>query len=123
MKLTPAQQAYIAQRAQWYFDVAQFPYPNKTSGALDTVVFTGDGLDDLNRTISFVNQNPNCQITAEVGVGGNPTIQVGLGNAFPKYERIDIQDIYAIKDAYIAFYGSVSKPPYVDFSSAANRIS
>jgi hypothetical protein len=104
MLLTPEQHAYIAQRAQWYFDV-QPPLRNSTALA-DNCVFTGDGLDDLNRTIGFLSVNPTLRVICEVGANGTAP----LGNAYPKYLPCDVTDVYAIKDAFIAFYGSVDKP-------------
>ncbi len=104
MKLTSEDQAYVAQRACWYFDCQTAP---RTLTALpDNVVFTGQGLSDLNRTIGFLNFNPTTRIICEVGSNG--TVPVGV--TFPNYKQCDIQDIYAIKDAYIAYYGSVDRP-------------
>lgn len=111
MKLPQADINYIAQRAQWLFDVAFSPR-NSPVAFGDNVTFTGQGLTDLNRTISVISSamgqfpNPPPRITCEIGTQGT----VLLGNAFPKYLQCDIQDIYAIKDAYIAYYGSVDKP-------------
>ncbi len=104
MLLTPEQHAYIAQRAQWYFDI-QPPLRNSTA-LEDNCVFTGDGLDDLNRTIAFMSFNPALRVICEVGSGGTVT----LGNSFPKYLPCDIQDVYEIKNQFIAYYGSVDKP-------------
>lgn len=104
MNLSPEQHAYIAHRAQWYFDVATAP--KNTTSLLDNVVFTGDGLDDLNRTIGFLTVNPKARVICEVGSNGT----VLLGNAYPKYLPCDIQDVYEIKNQFIAYYGSVDKP-------------
>ena len=108
MKLSPEQQAYVAQRAQWYFDV-KFSPRNSPMAFGDSVVFTGQGLSDLNRTIAEVS-NPSgpwgVSITCDVGSQGTVT----LGNAFPVIRQCDIQDIYAIKEAFIAYYGSVDRP-------------
>ena len=105
MKLTPADHAHIAQRAMWYFDTTTSPR-NSPMAFGDTCVFTGQGLKDLNQTLAFVQQNPTTRIVCEIGTQGTIT----LGNAFPKYLACDIEDIYAIKDQYIAFYGSVDRP-------------
>lgn len=114
MNLTTEQHAYIAQRAQWYFDV-QPPFRNSTA-LEDACVFTGDGLDDLNRTIGFMSANPQLRVICEVGSNGT----IPLGNAYPKYLPCDIQDVYAIKDQFIAYYGSVAKPDvYGEPSGAA----
>jgi len=106
MKLLPqADINYIAQRAQWYFDCAVSPRNSPTAFG-DNVTFTGQGLMDLNRTIDFIATNPHTRIICEIGTQGT----VLLGNAFPKYLPCNIEDIYAIKEAFIAFYGSVDKP-------------
>ena len=105
MNLPPESHAYIAQRAQWYFDVATSPR-NSPVAFGDNVVFTGNGLRDLNQTIDYIAHNPGCRIICEVGTTGT----IMLGNAWPKYLPADIQDVYAIKEAFIAFYGSVDRP-------------
>ena len=105
MKLPVESVNYIAQRAQFYFDCATSPR-NSPMAFGDNVVFTGCGLRDLNQTIDFIATNPSVRISCEVGSTGT----VMLGNAWPKYMPCDIQDVYAIKDAYIAFYGSVDRP-------------
>ena len=104
MNLPPESHAYIAQRAQFYFDCATSPRNSPTAFG-DNCVFTGQGLRDLNQTIDFIAHNPGVRITCEVGA---PT-QIMLGNAWPKYLPCDIQDVYAIKEA-LDFYGSVDRP-------------
>ena len=114
MMLTPEQQAYVAQRAQWYFDCQTAP--RNTTALPDACTFTGQGLSDLNRTIGFIAINPGVRVTCEVGSDGTVT----LGNAFPKYLIIDIQDVYEIKNQFIAYYGSVDRPNvFADLPSAA----
>lgn len=82
----------------------------------DSVVFTGQGLKDLNQTIDFIAHNSGVRVYCDVGTGGT----VSLGNAFPKVLQADIQDVYAVKDAFIAFYGSVDKPnEYREYSGGA----
>ena len=106
MKLTTDQHAHIAQRAQWYWDIAISPR-NSPMAFGDHVVFTGQGVQDLNQTIDFIAHNAGCRIVCEVGTAGT----VSLGNAFPKYEQADIEDVYAVKEAFIAFYGTCNRPP------------
>ena len=105
MKLTPSAHAQIAQRGQWYFDCAFSPRSSPMAYG-DNVVFTGQGLADLNRTIGVLTSQPATRVVCEVGSSGT----VMLGNAWPKYMECDIQDVYAIKDAFIAFHGSVDRP-------------
>lgn len=102
MKLETSQHQAIAARAQWYFDVTPGGYWDRG----DPVVLTGQGLPDLNSAIAFVSRYPTARIICEVGTMGT----ISLGNAFPKYLQCDIQDIYAVKEAFIAYWGSVAKP-------------
>lgn len=105
MKLTPEIHAYVAQRAQWYVDISTMPRGVFTAGP-DNTVFTGDGLEDINQLIGFVHVNPTCRMFMEVGSAGTIT----LGNAWPKYLQCDLEDLYQLKEQYIAYYGSVNKP-------------
>lgn len=105
MKLSIHEHTYIAKRGQWYLDCATSPRRSPTAFG-DSVVYTGQGLADLNRTISVVASSPGIRITCEVGTAGT----ILLGNAYPKYLECDIEDLYAIKQQFIEFYGSVDKP-------------
>ena len=114
MNLTSEQHDYIAQRAQWYFDC--YTAPRNVTALPDNVIFTGQGLTDLNRTIGFIAFNPGVRVVCEVGSNGT----IPLGNAYPKYMDADINDVYQIKEKFIAFYGSVDRPDvYGDPASAA----
>ena len=97
MLLTPEQHRAIAQRAQWYFD-CYFGPPG------DSVVFTGDGVDDLDRLISRLNANAqdNRQLSQR--------FQCDVGTQYSAYRNFDIEDVVAIREQYIAFYGDVNKP-------------
>lgn len=98
MLLTPAQHRDIARRAQWYFDCY--------FGALqaDNVVFTGDGIDDLDKLISRLTDD-----AANNHVQGKRfTCDVGV--IYSDYRPFDIEDVGAIRAQYVAFYGSVNKP-------------
>jgi hypothetical protein len=57
MLLTSAQHRDIARRAQWYFD-CYFGPPG------DSVVFTGDGIEDLDELIARLNTNAQYNFTA-----------------------------------------------------------
>lgn len=106
MRLTTEQQQAIAARAQWYFDIKPGGYFDRG----DSFVLTGCGLPDLNSAITMAQRYsssvPPCRIVAEVGTTGT----IMLGNAWPKYLEVTVDDIDAIKQFYIAYYGSVSKP-------------
>lgn len=105
MKLDASAHEYIAQRAQWYFDF----YPHGWPYAVENFVVTGDGVDDLDLTIQRIEAYGTIRpprVVCEVGSSG--TIQ--LGNAYPKYLECDVEDVRAIRTAYIAWYGTVDKP-------------
>jgi hypothetical protein len=102
MNLTTQQHQAIAARAQWYFDIK----PGGFFDRGDNFVLTGQGLKDLNQALEFGRRYQTCEIVCEVGTQGT----ILLGNAFPKYSRIGVDDIDAIKMAFIAYWGSVDKP-------------
>jgi hypothetical protein len=111
MKLSGTEHNLIAQRASWFFDV----FPNDTNDRGDSSVFAGDGLDDLNQVIAFVGSHPRCKIICEAGTAAP-------GATFARMAQCDIQDIYSVKTAYIAFYGSVNKPGIVEPTGYAMKL-
>ena len=98
MLLTSAQHRDIARRAIWYFDCY--------FGALsqDSVVFTGDGVEDLDRLISRLNAN------AQDNQMLNQKFYCDVGTQYSDPRPFDIEDVYAIREQYVAFYGNVNKP-------------
>ncbi len=106
MRLTTQQHQAIAARAQWYFDIKPGGYWDRG----DTFVLTGQGLRDLNQALEIARRYsgsvPPCVITCEVGTTGT----IMLGNAWPKYAAITCDDIDAIKEAFLAYWGSVDRP-------------
>jgi len=98
MLLTSAQHRDIARRAIWYFDCY--------FGALsqDSVVFTGDGVEDLDRLISRLNAN------AQDNRMLNQKFYCDVGTQYSDPRPFDIEDVYAIREQYIAFYGDVNRP-------------
>lgn len=97
--LTDAQLDRMARSASWTFDV---DFHDRS----DSVVFYGDGVDDLNSLL--------------VAVQGNiktPKIVCDVGSLFSSYKIVTVEDIQALKDKYISIWGTVSKPPYWERSS------
>lgn len=95
MPLTQEQIEYVAQRANWYFEV----YTNDIAfGSGDSYIITGDGVDDLDRLLSLMPIYPNGRYSVDVGA------------LYSNYQRVDVADVTAIKEAYIAYYGTVDKP-------------
>ena len=120
MKLDPVVHQYIAQRAQWYFDVSLHSSDDRG----DSAVLIGDGLEDLNSTVAFIQRYPRCTVVCDAGFGPTVLASAGIpaGASLPSYQPCDVDDVYAIKDAYIAFYGSVTRPAHTDPSGSTRRL-
>ena len=100
MRLTPYEQQSLARRAQWYFD-CYFGLNNE-----DSVVFTGDGVADLDSLTA--------RLTEAFNFGGtnvNSRFLCDVGSQYSSWRPFDLQDIAAIRAYYIAYYGDVNKPP------------
>lgn len=97
MLLTPDQQQAIARRAQWYFD-CYFGPPS------DSVVFTGDGVDDLDSLIDRLNTN------AQYNRDRSQRFMCDVGTQYSDWRPFDIEDVYAIRYYFISFYGNVNRP-------------
>lgn len=67
----------------------------------DNVVFTGDGVDDLDRAISFLTSQ-----TLQPGY----RLQIDLGAQYSDYRSFDVEDLQAIRAWYVSFYGEASRP-------------
>ena len=91
MLLTSDQQRDMARRAIWYFDCY--------FGALseDSVVFTGDGVEDLDSLISRITDN-----TANNRIR-NQRFLCDVGTQYSDWRPFDIDDLNAIRAQYVAF--------------------
>lgn len=90
MLLTVAQQGIIARKAFWYFEC--------DVKINDPVVFTGDGVDDLDKVYAFMGNYPRGRFS------------VDMGNDRAVYRRVDREDVAGIRAQYVAYYGEVNKP-------------
>jgi len=95
MLLTDSEQRIVAQGANWYFDV----YMGQNTG--DSVIFTGDGVDDLDRLISVIANGTQR--------GFKMVCNVSPGN-YSSYRAADIEDVQAIRTLFTGWYGTVAKP-------------
>ena len=98
MLMTHEQHRDIARRANWYFDCY--------FGALseDSVVFNGDGVADLDRMISRLQDNAlNNPIRKQ-------TFLCDVGGQYSDWRPFDISDAQAIREEFIKFYGDVNRP-------------
>ena len=68
------------------------------------MVFTGDGVEDLDRLISRLNNNANSNRTL------NQRFMCDVGTQYSSYKPFDVEDVVAIREQYIAFYGDVNRP-------------
>jgi len=97
MKMTAIDQRETARRAYWNFNIR--------AGLFDQfVVYTGDGVDDLDG------------LTARLSsTGTNPYTlwQLDVGSQYSRYVPFDLEDLAAIRAYYIGFYGTTAKPPLV----------
>jgi hypothetical protein len=97
--LTQAEIEYQAQKACWYVEAE----PRNIAflgAASDSVVLTGDGVEDLDQILNFMATYPNGRYT------------IDIGRSTTDYRPCDSTDIQGIKIAYMAFYGTVNKPGF-----------
>jgi len=97
--LTDQQLTYLAKTASWKFDVAIKDARNFN----DSVVYTGDGVDDLNGLIDRLESMNG--VTRFV-------VSVDVGSLFSNYVLVTLDDIYALRAKYISIFGTVTKPGY-----------
>ena len=100
MKLTPQDQQAIARRAIWYFD-CYFGMNHD-----DSVVFTGDGVDDLDALVLRL----RAAFSQPGAVGVRSRFMCDVGTQYSSYKAFDIEDVLAIRAYFIEYYGYVNKP-------------
>jgi hypothetical protein len=92
--LSDAQIDRLAQVASWKFDIDYKDYRT------DPVVFTGDGVDDLDKLI--------VQLSGTFVI--QPRVLCDVGSLFSDWRKANVDDVIALKAKYITYYGTVSKP-------------
>jgi hypothetical protein len=85
----------VARRGQWYFDV-YLGYPMERQ---DSVVYSGQGVNDLDRLI---------QVLAS-GTSANGRFLCDVGFNYSVYKPFDIEDVQRIRTRFIAVYGTVNR--------------
>lgn len=103
MLLTPEHQKALARKAAWYFDV----YFGMTTA--DSVVFPGDGVDDLDALISRIETARD-----QHNIGVNSRFLVDLGASYSDWRKFDLEDLYAIRGYYVEIYGNVKRPAVLE---------
>lgn len=112
MLLTADQQRDVARRAIWYFDCF--------FGALseDSVVFTGDGVEDLDRLISRLTDN------AAQNKMPHQKFMCDVGTQYSEWRPFDLDDLVAIRAQFVTSYGNVNRPDvYATRQSGAVSVS
>jgi hypothetical protein len=94
VKLTFDQRQSIARKANFYFDV-NFNYKFQ-----DSVVFTGDGVPDLDKLITIM----------AAGTQRYATFLADVGSQYSVYRPFDLEDLVSIRQMFIDIYGNVSRP-------------
>jgi hypothetical protein len=121
MLLTTNEQRNVAQLANFMFNCWLGP------GTGDSVVFTGDGVDDLDRLIAILASGTERGAKFQVDVGGLMGGQ-GMGY-YSVYRNFDMDDLAAIRGFYIGWYGDSAKPnayvpePAVSFPLPQTQVS
>jgi hypothetical protein len=84
----------MGRRAHWHFDLHQGWY------TADSVVISGDGVDDLDRLIDRMQTSLQIGSRLEVDVGGQYSIWLPA----------DIEDVLAIRAQYVRFHRETDRP-------------
>jgi hypothetical protein len=106
MKLTQIEVQTVAAKASWYFDLKFL----QTELGGDSFVIVGDGIDDLDRLIDLLIAFPKTRIQLDIGLHTSHFQDVGL------------EDVLAIRMAYIQIYGETDKPPLTVPASSALEV-
>lgn len=102
MKLSDIQHREVGRRAHWHFDL------HLGRGTADSVVITGDGVDDLDRLVDILQTSLQIGSRLEMDVGGQYSIWL----------PVDLEDVLAIREQYVRFHGETDRPPtWNDFPS------
>ena len=109
MKLTASEQQTVARRAEFYFD-CYFGMNHD-----DSVVFTGDGVDDLDNLLARLQ---NAFVFG--GTNVNSRFLCDVGSQYSSWKPFDIGDVQAIRQYFIDYYGDVNKPPVTIREDLAN---
>lgn len=82
----------LAAAASWYFDC-------QLGDRNDTVVITGDGVDDLDKLLARIDGNPRLTMVLDVGLDTS------------QWETATRADVVRLRAAYVAAWGAEPKPP------------
>lgn len=99
MPLTQADINFQAKKASWYVEIDN----RRAVDGGDVWVVTGNGVADLDRLLVLM---PTLTVAR---------FRIDTGIQYDRWLPCDINDIRAIRSAFIEFYGTVAKPGYAVF--------
>ncbi len=99
MPLNGIQIDYLVKKGCWNVHADLRPTPGYSTAYGDEVIFAGDGVDDLDRVMGQMTFYPYGIFKVDTGVFDGV------------YTPVSKTDLLALKDAFIAAYGTVDKPP------------
>lgn len=93
MLLSSIDHREIARKAHFLFEV------NFGLFSGDSVLLPGDGVDDLDQLISKI----------ESGTFQRMKLSVDMGRDYAAFRNCDLEDLKAIRAAYVGLYGAIAK--------------
>ena len=93
----------LAAAGSWYFDC-------HLGDQSDTVVYTGDGVDDLDRLLAKLDGNPKMTMVLDVGFDSS------------QWEVATRADVVRLRSAFVAKWGSEPKPPVWNDDGASQLV-
>lgn len=104
--LAPALHVEIATSAN--FEIEETLYNNIFYG--ESAVFSGDGVDDLDKIITRMNRNQS--------IVPRPFYQIFVGRSetsgTTRWYQLNVEDVQAIRAAFVVIYGEISHPTVFD---------
>lgn len=92
MRLSQKEIETVVDKGSWMFDFFEI------DGKSDYAIYSGDGVDDLDRLIHMVTNVP-----------GNYRLLLDLGLFNSVWKSVDLEDLISMRNYVVASYGSVNK--------------
>lgn len=86
----------VAERAFFHFDVDQRDVRDSA------FIMAGDGVDDLDRVISMMEDDPRMRVQLDTSASNS------------SWRQMAIEDVRELRGYFIDFYGTVNKPDVYD---------
>jgi len=96
VRLTDQEVDTVARRGTWYLDL----WFGQNAERADSVVMTGQGVADLDRTID---------VMTFTGSTAGFRFQCDVGFNYSVYKPFDLEDVHRIRAKFISLYGDVDR--------------